>query len=99
MSGMEGVRPGADAPRRGAQPLGAGCARPRLLVLGKAGTIECVHDVTKIDLATLQVVKTISVPAQPQEVLIRPDGYVGAMVSSGEIAALDRYLDGVGIVA
>jgi 2-polyprenyl-6-methoxyphenol hydroxylase-like FAD-dependent oxidoreductase len=31
--------------------------------------------------------------------LIRPDGYVGAMVSSGEIAALCRYLDGVGIAA
>jgi len=32
-------------------------------------------------------------------VLIRPDGYVGAIVSSGEIAALCRYLDGVGIAA
>ena len=30
-------------------------------------------------------------------VLVRPDGYVGAIVSSGEIAALCRYLDGVGI--
>ena len=32
-------------------------------------------------------------------VLVRPDGYVGAIVSSGEIAALCRYLDGVGIAA
>jgi 2-polyprenyl-6-methoxyphenol hydroxylase-like FAD-dependent oxidoreductase len=32
-------------------------------------------------------------------VLIRPDGYVGAIVSSGEIADLRRYLDGVGITA
>ncbi len=32
-------------------------------------------------------------------VLVRPDGYVGAMVSSGEMAALRRYLDGVGIAA
>ncbi|MGO9452313.1 MAG: FAD-dependent oxidoreductase [Candidatus Binataceae bacterium] len=30
-------------------------------------------------------------------VLVRPDGYVGAIVSSGEIAALCRYLDDVGI--
>src|SRR5277367_793517 len=30
-------------------------------------------------------------------VLVRPDGYVGAIVSSGELAALCRYLDGVGI--
>ncbi len=32
-------------------------------------------------------------------VLVRPDGYVGAIVSSGEIAALRRYLDDVGIAA
>jgi 2-polyprenyl-6-methoxyphenol hydroxylase-like FAD-dependent oxidoreductase len=32
-------------------------------------------------------------------VLVRPDGYVGAIVSSGELAALPRYLDGVGITA
>ncbi len=30
-------------------------------------------------------------------VLVRPDGYVGAIVSSGEIADLRRYLDDVGI--
>ena len=30
-------------------------------------------------------------------VLVRPDGYVGAIVSSGEIAVLGRYLDDVGI--
>jgi 2-polyprenyl-6-methoxyphenol hydroxylase-like FAD-dependent oxidoreductase len=30
-------------------------------------------------------------------VLVRPDSYVGAIVSSGELAALWRYLDGVGI--
>ncbi|MFZ0679029.1 FAD-dependent oxidoreductase [Candidatus Binatus sp.] len=30
-------------------------------------------------------------------VLVRPDGYVGAIVSSSEIAALRRYLDDVGI--
>jgi hypothetical protein len=29
-------------------------------------------------------------------VLVRPDGYIGAMVSSDEIAALERYLQGVG---
>jgi len=32
-------------------------------------------------------------------VLVRPDGYVGAIVSSGELAALRRYLDDVGIAA
>lgn len=32
-------------------------------------------------------------------VLVRPDGYIGAIVSSGEIAALCRYLDDVGIAA
>jgi 2-polyprenyl-6-methoxyphenol hydroxylase-like FAD-dependent oxidoreductase len=32
-------------------------------------------------------------------VLVRPDGYVGAIVSSGEIAALRRYLDDVDIGA
>jgi 2-polyprenyl-6-methoxyphenol hydroxylase-like FAD-dependent oxidoreductase len=32
-------------------------------------------------------------------VLVRPDGYVGAIVSSGEIAALCRYLDSAGIAA
>jgi len=32
-------------------------------------------------------------------VLVRPDGYVGAIVSSGEIAALRRYLNDVGIAA
>jgi hypothetical protein len=30
-------------------------------------------------------------------VLIRPDGYVGAIVSTAEIAALCQYLDSVGI--
>jgi 2-polyprenyl-6-methoxyphenol hydroxylase-like FAD-dependent oxidoreductase len=32
-------------------------------------------------------------------ILVRPDGYVGAIVSSGELGALDRYLDGVGLSA
>jgi 2-polyprenyl-6-methoxyphenol hydroxylase-like FAD-dependent oxidoreductase len=32
-------------------------------------------------------------------VLVRPDGYVGAIVSSGEMAALRRYLDDVGIAS
>jgi 2-polyprenyl-6-methoxyphenol hydroxylase-like FAD-dependent oxidoreductase len=32
-------------------------------------------------------------------VLVRPDGYVGAIVSSGETAALSRYLESVGITA
>ncbi len=32
-------------------------------------------------------------------VLVRPDGYIGAIISSGEIAALSRYLDDVGIAA
>jgi hypothetical protein len=43
-----------------------------------------------VDLATLQVVKTISVPSTPQEVLIRPDGQV-AYVScdqSHQVAAI-----------
>ena len=31
-------------------------------------------------------------------VLVRPDGYIGAIVSSGEIAALYRYLDDVGLL-
>ena len=30
-------------------------------------------------------------------VLVRPDGYVGAIVTSGEAAALSNYLDGVGL--
>jgi 2-polyprenyl-6-methoxyphenol hydroxylase-like FAD-dependent oxidoreductase len=32
-------------------------------------------------------------------VLIRPDGYVGTIVSGGEVSALDRYLAGVGVTA
>ena len=43
-----------------------------------------------INLATLQVVKTISVPPTPQEVVIRPDGQV-AYVScdrSHQVAAI-----------
>ncbi|MHB8529593.1 MAG: FAD-dependent oxidoreductase [Caulobacteraceae bacterium] len=32
-------------------------------------------------------------------VLIRPDGYVGAIVSGAEVAALEPYLAGVGVVA
>ncbi|WP_425149431.1 FAD-dependent oxidoreductase [Candidatus Binatus sp.] len=32
-------------------------------------------------------------------VLVRPDGYVGAIVSSSELATLSQYLDGVGIAA
>jgi hypothetical protein len=32
-------------------------------------------------------------------VLIRPDGYVGAIVSGGEVSALDHYLAGVGVTA
>jgi 2-polyprenyl-6-methoxyphenol hydroxylase-like FAD-dependent oxidoreductase len=32
-------------------------------------------------------------------VLVRPDGYIGAIVSSEEVAALSRYLDDVGLVA
>jgi 2-polyprenyl-6-methoxyphenol hydroxylase-like FAD-dependent oxidoreductase len=32
-------------------------------------------------------------------VLVRPDGFVGAVVSSGCIPALERYLDGVGLTA
>ena len=30
-------------------------------------------------------------------VLVRPDGYVGAIVSSGEIAALETYLQSMGL--
>ncbi|HKT68417.1 MAG TPA: cytochrome D1 domain-containing protein, partial [Terriglobales bacterium] len=46
--------------------------------------------VAVVDLTALRVVKTISVPAAPQEVLIRPDGKV-AYVScdhSGQVAAI-----------
>jgi 2-polyprenyl-6-methoxyphenol hydroxylase-like FAD-dependent oxidoreductase len=32
-------------------------------------------------------------------VLVRPDGYIGAIVSSSELAALRRYLEGVGLAA
>ena len=31
-------------------------------------------------------------------VLVRPDGYVGAIVSSGEIGELRRYMDDAGLV-
>lgn len=31
--------------------------------------------------------------------LVRPDGYIGAIISSTEIAALEAYLDGVGLAA
>jgi hypothetical protein len=30
-------------------------------------------------------------------VLVRPDGYVGAIVSAGETKALERYLEQVGL--
>jgi hypothetical protein len=30
-------------------------------------------------------------------VLVRPDGYVGAIVASGDIEALESYLQGVGL--
>jgi len=49
------------------------------------------NGVAVIDLATLHVAKTISVPPSPQEVLIRPDGQV-AYVScdrSGQVAAIE----------
>jgi hypothetical protein len=32
-------------------------------------------------------------------VLVRPDGYVGAIVSAAEVAALEPYLASVGVVA
>jgi hypothetical protein len=32
-------------------------------------------------------------------VCVRPDGYVGAIVASGELAALEAYLRGVGPAA
>ena len=32
-------------------------------------------------------------------VLVRPDGYVGAVVSAGEVSALCRYLAEVGVAA
>jgi DNA-binding beta-propeller fold protein YncE len=44
-----------------------------------------------VDLATMEVVRTLNVPRSPQEVLIRPDGDV-AYVScdaSGQIAVID----------
>jgi DNA-binding beta-propeller fold protein YncE len=47
--------------------------------------------VAVVDLASMQVVRNIDVPASPQEVLIRPDGKV-AYVScntSGKVAAID----------
>lgn len=31
-------------------------------------------------------------------VLVRPDGYIGAIVSSGEVGALETYLRGMGLV-
>jgi 2-polyprenyl-6-methoxyphenol hydroxylase-like FAD-dependent oxidoreductase len=36
--------------------------------------------------------------AADEWVLVRPDGYVGAIVGAGEMAALERYLVGVGVV-
>ncbi len=47
--------------------------------------------VAVVDLHTLEVVRTIDVPGNPQEVLMRPDGkvaYVSCNVS-GKIAAID----------
>jgi len=37
--------------------------------------------------------------ASGEWVLVRPDGYVGAVVSDGELAALGRYMSGVGLDA
>lgn len=49
-----------------------------------------LHEVAVVDLQALRVVRTIGVPASPQEVLVRPDGKV-AYVScdaSGKVAAI-----------
>ncbi len=49
-----------------------------------------VNEVAVVDLRTLRVVRTIAVPASPQEVLVRPDGKM-AYVScdrSGKVAAI-----------
>lgn len=35
--------------------------------------------------------------ASGDRILVRPDGYVGAIVSQGEEAALEAYLDDVGL--
>jgi DNA-binding beta-propeller fold protein YncE len=83
--------------------------KPRLAGYGTASTqdgkwllvaLPIAKAVAVIDLATLQVVKTISVPAQPQEILIRPDGKV-AYVScdySHQVAAIDLATWGVTLI-
>ena len=49
------------------------------------------HHVAVVDLSTLAVIKTIDVPAAPQEILVRPDNQV-AYVScnaSAKVAAIE----------
>ena len=56
----------------------------------RAADKEQVNQVAVIDLEAMEVARTVSVPATPQEILIRPDGEV-AYVScdrSGEVAAI-----------
>jgi len=54
-------------------------------------TLAGRNQLAAIDLQTLQVVRTIDVPAAPQEVLMRPDGQ-RAYVScdeTGQVAEID----------
>jgi DNA-binding beta-propeller fold protein YncE len=53
--------------------------------------IPAKNQVAVIDLGTLQLARTVNVAADPQEILIRPDGQV-AYVScegTGQVAAID----------
>jgi YVTN family beta-propeller protein len=52
--------------------------------------VPAADGVTVIDLATFQVLKTITVPHSPQEVVIRPDGQVAYVSCSaaGKVAAI-----------
>jgi DNA-binding beta-propeller fold protein YncE len=49
------------------------------------------NTVAVVDLVMLKVVKTISVPAMPQEVIVRPDGKVAyvSLSTSHQVAAID----------
>ena len=54
-------------------------------------TIPTAAQVVVVDLSTMKVVRSISVPSAPQEILMRPDGkvaYVSCNVS-GKVAAID----------
>ena len=42
-----------------------------------------------IDLATLQIVRTVDMPGEPQEILVRPDGKVAYASCLTAVAAID----------